>query len=524
MTLKGYIYANKLRFFFITLLAIIAGLGGVSAGYIQMYWLTYIKDRAWVGAGITTGFMLISWLAAQSVIYYVLYLNNVQEEQYFKKIRDQIAEHYFKDGKNHKVADFQNRMTNDFTIIKNNFFAWYPILLFYGSLVISSVIALITIHWLIFILSLIVNLISYFLPKLISKRLEKATINVSDKNKAYLDAINKWFSGLNELRRYFAGDKLLQVQAKASRKLENANINQTVQQQLLNILNGVGLLLMTITLPGITGVLVTQKLVIFGAILAVQEFAYNGAYGIKNAVQALILMRSTKKLMNEIARDAENISNETDIDDLIPIAFEIHNLVLDFPNGESLKYPDIKVNKGEKILLTGDSGSGKTTLFKLILGEIKPSQGQVRFEDDNGNQVETLKPKIGYIPQDPNLFPGTIEQNITMFNDQLNNEVKSAVKDVDLAKDLVKFPAGLDTKLNLDKLNISGGQRQKIVLARSEIHDNKIILIDEGTSAIDQTATMNILKNILQSNATIVFIAHNFNEKMCSLFDREIKL
>lgn len=127
MSLKGYIITNKLRFFFITLLAIIAGLGGVSAGYIQMYWLTYIKDRAWVGAGITTGFMLASWLAAQSVIYYVLYLNNVQEEQYFKKIRDQIAEHYFKDGKNHKVADFQNRMTNDFTIVKNNFFAWYPI-------------------------------------------------------------------------------------------------------------------------------------------------------------------------------------------------------------------------------------------------------------------------------------------------------------------------------------------------------------------------------------------------------------
>ena len=76
----------------------------------------------------------------------------------------------------------------------------------------------------------------------------------------------------------------------------------------------------------------------------------------------------------------------------------------------------------------------------------------------------------------------------------------------------------------MDKLNISGGQRQKIVLARAKVHDSDIILIDEGTSAIDQKATMDILHNLLKSKATIVFIAHNFNTKMRELFDREIHL
>ena len=80
-----------------------------------------------------------------------------------------------------------------------------------------------------------------------------------------------------------------------------------------------------------------------------------------------------------------------------------------------------------------------------------------------------------------------------------------------------KFDEGIDKKLNLDKLNISGGQRQKIVLARAKVHDSDIILIDEGTSAIDQKATMDILNNLLKSKATIVFIAHNFNKKMQSV-------
>ena len=132
--------------------------------------------------------------------------------------------------------------------------------------------------------------------------------------------------------------------------------------------------------------------------------------------------------------------------------------------------------------------------------------------------------RIGYIPQDPNLFPGTIKENITMFNDQLDSRVEKTVNEVNFNKDIKKFKNGINEELDLDKINISGGQRQKIVLARAKIHDSDIILIDEGTSAIDQKATMNILEKLLNSKATLVFIAHNFNEHMRQMFDREIYL
>lgn len=132
--------------------------------------------------------------------------------------------------------------------------------------------------------------------------------------------------------------------------------------------------------------------------------------------------------------------------------------------------------------------------------------------------------RIGYIPQDPNLFPGTIKENITMFNDKLDSRVEETINEVNFDKDIKKFKNGINEELDLDKINISGGQRQKIVLARAKIHDSDIILIDEGTSAIDQKATMNILGKLLNSKATIVFIAHNFNEHMRQMFDREIYL
>ncbi len=197
---------------------------------------------------------------------------------------------------------------------------------------------------------------------------------------------------------------------------------------------------------------------------------------------------------------------------------------MQFPNGEKLAFPDLRINQGEKILLTGDSGAGKSTLFKLILGELKPSEGNVVYRDQNGKEIVPDLSKIGYIPQNPVVFPATIEDNITMFNDKLDSKVKQVVKEVNFDADIAKFKDGLNEELDLDKLNISGGQRQKIVLARAKVHDSDIILIDEGTSAIDQKVTMDILQRLVKSKATIVFIAHNFNERMRKMFDREIHL
>lgn len=86
------------------------------------------------------------------------------------------------------------------------------------------------------------------------------------------------------------------------------------------------------------------------------------------------------------------------------------------------------------------------------------------------------------------------------------------------------MPNGINTYINLDQLNLSGGQRQKIVLARTKVYGSKLLLIDEGTLAIDEKATLKILKNILQGPETIVFIAHNWLKELHDLFDREIYL
>ena len=104
----------------------------------------------------------------------------------------------------------------------------------------------------------------------------------------------------------------------------------------------------------------------------------------------------------------------------------------------------------------------------MILGELKPSEGNVVYKDKSGNEITPDLSKIGYIPQDPVVFPAIIKDNITMFNDQLDGKVKAVVKEVNFDADIAEFKDGLNEELDLDKLNILGGQRQKIVLARAK--------------------------------------------------------
>ncbi|WP_223896368.1 ATP-binding cassette domain-containing protein [Lactobacillus huangpiensis] len=235
------------------------------------------------------------------------------------------------------------------------------------------------------------------------------------------------------------------------------------------------------------------------------------------------LIKGSKTLRNKVT--AATLPVKTDEENLAaPFAFSTKDLAISFPNGETLKFPDITVNFGEKILLSGDSGAGKSTLFKLLLGILLPSSGKIAFKDQEGKVIKPDLAKIGYIAQDPVLFPSTIKNNITMFDSKLNQLAEPAAVAVGLKPDLAQFAQGIETKLNLQKLNVSGGQRQKIILARTQIHDSKILLIDEGTSAIDQEGTRVILQELLKMPSTVIFIAHNFDEKLQSLFDREIHL
>lgn len=515
---------NPWKFSLVTFLQVSEGIGEVLFAYILTLQFDAIRSR---NLSLFLIYVVVEFIC-YTYVYVAFQLATIiwqrLQQQYFHLVRQEISDHYFEDGKHHRPSDVQNHLTNDFNLIHSDYFDSLGYIMSMVASVASVAISLLSFQWSLLVACLIFAAVQIYLPKLLDKRLQKAVSNVSVANKKYLKTLGDWLIGLSEIRRYCASHKFFNIVAQSSSELEQANVKKQKVDQELDYLNQLAYSIGDALIFLLTGFLVVNHLAAFGLIASIGNFnssLFGSLQGIANYTGR---MRSTKKLRRDIFINRKKIVPKENNDLSVAKSFAIHDLAINFENGESVSYPDFKVKSGEKILLTGDSGTGKSTLLKLILGEVKPSHGKIEYFDKDNNQIHPDFSEIGYLPQNPTLFPASIVDNITMFDQKLRKFVAPAINQVQLANDIAKFPDKENTQINLDKLNISGGQRQKIVLARNRIHASQLLLIDEATSAIDQKSTLKILKEIVRGDATVVFIAHNFNKEMHKLFDREISL
>ena len=194
---------------------------------------------------------------------------------------------------------------------------------------------------------------------------------------------------------------------------------------------------------------------------------------------------------------------------------EINNLTFGFNEGQNIfENLNLKISKGEKICIIGPTGSGKTTLFHLILGLIYPKEG---FITHNGNSImddlESWYKKIGYISQNIYIIDNSIKNNITLnYNDEaINERLLNESISISQLKDKIKdSPFALETKVGMDGLKLSGGEKQRIAIARAIYRKPEIFLMDEFTSAIDEGTEEKIFNELIKNfpNKTLIMIAH----------------
>lgn len=522
MTTKKLIRIDLTLFIVILLLEIFFSLGASASSYIIQFAYNQLAKNILIGflffivSSIFLSFLstLLSSLAT--------YLFSKQTQKYIHYIRDKIVKHYYYNN-NSKVAEMENELNSNLQLLNKNYANQLLNIIQSIFLLITSISTLFLMNWSLTLLACILALTTLYIPRFTRKKSSLATKQISNKNSKYLLAIEDWFNGLEELRKYAAFDKLNLVMQKTSRQLENAFVKKQKIISIADFLNGCTNSFSQIAITFLAAILFFNHQVTFGVVIAAGNFSTSILSALLTITTAMTRMQSVQEINKQIIelqqfnRPSKKPNNEI-------YSISTHNLSISFQNGETLYYPNLEIKKGEKILLCGDSGVGKSTLFKLILHQIKPTAGQVIFKDKYNRKLEPNYAQIGYIPQDGHLFPVSISDNITMFNDSLNSLVKKFVERTCLKKDVLNMSNGVETKVDLDKSNFSGGQKQKIILARNEIRNFPIMLADEATSAIDSTNTYHILKNLVSSNQTVIVIAHNLDPITENLFDRKIHL
>jgi len=181
-----------------------------------------------------------------------------------------------------------------------------------------------------------------------------------------------------------------------------------------------------------------------------------------------------------------------------------------------LKGITMTIGKGDIVGVIGPSGAGKSTFARALLGIWPTANGTIRLDGAEifGWNRQELGPYIGYLPQDIELFEGTISENIARFGEVDPNQVVTAAKMADVHDLILRLPQGYDTHIGASGGNLSGGQRQRIGLARALYGDPVIVVLDEPNSNLDEQGELalgNTLKRLKQKKATVIVITHRNN-------------
>src|SRR4026209_2055136 len=180
-----------------------------------------------------------------------------------------------------------------------------------------------------------------------------------------------------------------------------------------------------------------------------------------------------------------------------------------------------KVKTGETIAFVGPSGSGKTTLMKLLVGLYRPQHGKILYNgiDENNIHFEDLRNQIGFVTQDTQLFSGTIRENLTFVNPKATEEeVLDSMNKASCQSLLERAEKGLDTMIGEGGLKLSGGEKQRLSIARALLRKPKLLLFDEATSALDSLTEEEItdtIRDISQEGSQVtILIAHRLSTIM----------
>ena len=384
---------------------------------------------------------------------------------------------------------------------------WFPIYLFV-MYIFSPLFAAFTLFAAIVIFSItIIN------EKTTKKALEKANMlnnqSTSFLNKNLQNAEIIHAMGMNESIKYKWLKKhlsFLKIQSEASDIAGKwANTSKTTRQFFQSLTYGLGayLAIKGLISPGT----IIAGAVLMGRALAPLDLLTNSWKGFSDARGAYGRLNDLLKQFNEKKETMDLPAPKGEV------AIENIMVVPPLSKTPALKGVNMMIPKGSVVGVIGPSGSGKSTLARAILGVWPLYAGTVRLDGADVHKWDSQKlgPFIGYLPQDIELFEGTIAENIARLGEVDSQKVVEAAKIAGVHEMILRFPEGYDTKIGPGGIGLSGGQRQRVGLARAIYNNPVLVVLDEPNSNLDaegEVALVNTIKYLKSIGTTVIIISH----------------
>ena len=231
----------------------------------------------------------------------------------------------------------------------------------------------------------------------------------------------------------------------------------------------------------------------------------------------IIEVRQATKRVLEISDKKADVNNdlaESNFEFNSSIEFKDFNFSYE-DNNHVLEDINFTINKGETIGVVGKTGSGKTTFIKQLL-RLYPIEENTLLLDGKGMERYydySVRAKIGYAPQEYQLFSKSIKENVLFYRYDLEDKLDEVLEQADIKKDISRFKDGIDTLVGENGLSLSGGQKQRLGIARALLSDPDILILDDSLSAVDSNTEKTIIENIKKNRKgkTNIIVAHRIS-------------
>lgn len=492
-------------------------------------------------------FVMLIYLAVLGIIGFLeaycgkLLLRNVSRhlrERIFTGVIKRSPVHYHSQN----TADYLSAIVNDVKIVEENYLI--PLLTCSQMLVLflTTLGILFYLSPLVTVVLLVFLVLMFLIPALLGKNMQKKQDAYSEKLADFTAQTKDYLNGYEIIQGYtlfsYISRKFFRINKDATDKKFSADKLLAVNESFSDVLSSLSIVVIIF----LSAHLMMTGKITMGTLLALVQLSGTFITPVVLLMQNAPKITSVKPILEHLyaltESQAESLTTKdkaapestllhTPYPDIPPATFKSSLVCSDVtfgyaPDNPVLHHLNLQIRAGKKYALLGESGCGKSTLIKLLTGYSRDFAGTISYDGRPVTDIvlPELNSLVSVIHQNVFLFDTDILENICLGQTYPDNMLQQALNESGVAQFLPDLENGLHTKVGENGNNLSGGQKQRIAVARALIRNTPILIIDEGTSAVDVNTAYEIEEKLLtRKNLTIICITHHMNSRLEPYYD-----
>ena len=517
--LKRIYKKNRYKFLLSLIPVVIVGIMAPLRSYIMQLLIDSSNYRELLGkcliaAVFSIGVFLFEWVSKKSQAIVVRDIEKDLRDQLMHKLFYISANQFEKKG----LAYYLSKFTTDIKIILddgvNNVYGMIMQFVF----VVVAVIYLLCVEPFILLIVAAVSVVQFGVPNLLKKKIGSSRKEYTEALEVYLDGVKSDLGGHKVIRTFDAVKQILGKQQKLSdfvcRKNEYASQTLYWAQALASFVNNGAFLIVL----GSCMFFVAAGRITVGEVVAITNMMNFVLTPCKTISNGMIQLKAMEKVKAELEvlleQESENDNKENMEENIQEICFD--NVNQKISESFSLDKLTMTFEKGKKYAIVGKSGSGKSSIIKLLTEYGADYTGRVLINEQelSGLNKESIMHISPVCYQQTYIFNDTVFNNVALYQNYSKEDVIEALRKAGIYDTIQRLPEGVDEKIQENGKNFSGGELQRIALARLFLRNKSMTFLDEITSGLDNVTAYEIEKRLLDEDMTIINITHRYNKAL----------